>query len=163
MILGEHVTLEAGTGAVHTAPDHGVDDFQVSRHYGLELLDNVDDNGLFRQRVELFGGEHVMKVDDHLLEELRTRGRLVYSEKYQHSYPFCWRTKTPIIFRATPQWFISMDDKSLRDGHDGCDHGRALDSGVGPVTHRRHDRQPAGLVHLAATLLGGAHSAVPAP
>ncbi len=115
LILGEHVTLEAGTGAVHTAPDHGVDDFQVSRHYGLELLDNVDDNGLFRQRVELFGGEHVMKVDDHLLEELRTRGRLVYSEKYQHSYPFCWRTKTPIIFRATPQWFISMDDKSLRD------------------------------------------------
>ena len=116
MVLGEHVTLEAGTGLVHTAPDHGVDDFEVARRYGLELLDNVDDNGVFRQRVPLFGGEHVMKVDEHLLEELTSRGRLLHRESYQHSYPYCWRTKTPIIFRATPQWFISMDEKGLRQG-----------------------------------------------
>jgi len=114
VMLGEHVTLEAGTGAVHTAPDHGVDDFNVGRHYGLELLEAVDDNGFFRERVELFGGEHVMKVDEHMLAVLREHGALVKSADYPHSYPHCWRTKTPIIYRATPQWFISMDQQGLR-------------------------------------------------
>ncbi len=114
VMLGEHVTTEAGTGAVHTAPDHGVDDFNVGRQYGLELLESVDDNGYFRERVELFAGEHVMKVDAHMLEVLREHGALVKAAKYEHSYPHCWRTKTPIIYRATPQWFISMDQKGLR-------------------------------------------------
>ncbi|MEM6986810.1 MAG: class I tRNA ligase family protein, partial [Pseudomonadota bacterium] len=114
MMLGEHVTLEAGTGAVHTAPDHGVDDFNVACQYGIELLDPVDDNGFFRGRVELFGGEHVMKIDEHMLDVLREHGALVKSEDYPHSYPHCWRTKTPIIYRATPQWFISMDQQGLR-------------------------------------------------
>ncbi|MEM7376156.1 MAG: isoleucine--tRNA ligase [Pseudomonadota bacterium] len=115
IMLGEHVTLEAGTGAVHTAPDHGVDDFNVAREYGLELLEPVDDNGFFKERVELFGGEHVMKVDAHMLEVLRENKALVKAEDYPHSYPHCWRTKTPIIYRATPQWFISMDQQGLRD------------------------------------------------
>ncbi|MEM9604106.1 MAG: isoleucine--tRNA ligase [Pseudomonadota bacterium] len=115
IMLGEHVTLEAGTGAVHTAPDHGVDDFNVAREYGLELLEPVDDNGFFKSRVELFGGEHVMKVDAHMLEVLREHKALVKAEDYPHSYPHCWRTKTPIIYRATPQWFISMDQQGLRD------------------------------------------------
>ena len=114
MVLGDHVTTEAGTGCVHTAPDHGVDDFYLGNRYALELLDSVDDNGVFRADVELFAGEHVMKVDDHLLQELKSHGALVHSEKIQHSYPFCWRTKTPIIFRATPQWFISMEANKLR-------------------------------------------------
>lgn len=114
MILGDYVTTEAGTGVVHTAPDHGVDDFYAARAHGLGLLDNVDDNGLFRAHVDLFAGEHVMKVDKHMIEELEQRGRLVLSAKYDHSYPYCWRTKTPIIYRATPQWFISMDEKGLR-------------------------------------------------
>ena len=114
MILGEHVTTEAGTGVVHTAPDHGVEDFDAARAHGLGLLDLVDDDGVFRANVELFGGEHVMKVDAHMLEELESRGRLVKHVKYEHSYPYCWRTKTPIIYRATPQWFIGMDRKGLR-------------------------------------------------
>ncbi len=114
IILGDYVTTEAGTGAVHTAPDHGVDDFYAAKKAGLELLDYVNDHGVFRDHVELFAGEHVIKVDKHMLEELESRGRLVKSEKYQHSYPFCWRTKTPIIYRATPQWFIGMETKGLR-------------------------------------------------
>jgi len=115
LINGEYVTLEAGTGVVHTAPDHGVDDFNSAKKAGLGLLDYVDDNGLFREHVELFGGEHVMKVDQHMSDELTARGRLVLAVKYEHSYPYCWRTKTPIIFRATPQWFVSMDKQALRE------------------------------------------------
>lgn len=114
ILLGEHVTLEAGTGAVHTAPDHGVDDFNVGRSYGLGLLDPVDDNGYFRENVALFAGEHVMKVDEHMLDVLHEAGGLVKAKSYEHSYPHCWRTKTPIIYRATPQWFISMDQRGLR-------------------------------------------------
>lgn len=114
MILGDHVTTDAGTGVVHTAPDHGVEDFDAARANGIGLLDLVDDNGVFRAGVELFGGEHVMKVDAHMIEELESRGRLAKHEKYHHSYPYCWRTKTPIIYRATPQWFIGMDVEGLR-------------------------------------------------
>jgi len=114
MMLGDHVTTEAGTGCVHTAPDHGVDDFYIGQRYDLGLLNYVDDNGVYTQKVPVFAGEHVMKVDEHLIDELRQHGALVRVEKYQHQYPFCWRTKTPIIFRATPQWFISMDEKNLR-------------------------------------------------
>jgi len=114
LVTGDHVTTESGTGCVHTAPDHGVDDFYVGKRYNLELLDNVDDNGLFRKHVEIFAGQHVVKVDKPLLEELSRSNMLVRVNKYEHSYPFCWRTKTPIIFRATPQWFISMEKKELR-------------------------------------------------
>ena len=113
VVLGDHVTLEAGTGCVHTAPDHGEDDFRVGQRYGLEILDYVDDSGLFRERVELFAGEHVYKVDDSVLQVLRERNRLLSASQFSHSYPHCWRTKTPLIFRATPQWFISMNQKGL--------------------------------------------------
>ena len=114
VILGDYVTTDAGTGAVHTAPDHGVDDFYAAKKAGLDLLDYVNDHGVFREHVGLFAGEHVMKVDKHMVEELESRGQLVKSEKYQHSYPYCWRTKTPIIYRATPQWFIGMETQGLR-------------------------------------------------
>ena len=114
LIFGEHVTTDAGTGVVHTAPDHGVEDFEAARAHDLGLLDLVDDDGFFRPNVELFGGEHVMKVDAHMIEALQSRGRLVKHARYDHSYPYCWRTKTPIIYRATPQWFISMEREGLR-------------------------------------------------
>ncbi|MBX2880874.1 MAG: isoleucine--tRNA ligase [Granulosicoccus sp.] len=114
IILGDYVTTDVGTGAVHTAPDHGVDDFYAAQKHDLGLLDYVDENGLFRDHVPMFAGEHVMKVDKHIIEELQSRGRLVKHEPYDHSYPYCWRTKTPIIYRATPQWFIGMDIKGLR-------------------------------------------------
>jgi isoleucyl-tRNA synthetase len=114
LVVGDYVTTETGTGCVHTAPDHGVDDFYTGKRYNLELLDPVNDNGVFRNNVELFAGEHVSKVDAHMLEALTEAGKLVHSDKIRHSYPHCWRTKTPIIFRATPQWFVSMDKNDLR-------------------------------------------------
>ncbi len=114
LVVGDYVTTETGTGCVHTAPDHGVDDFYTGKRYNLELLDPVNDNGVFRDSVEVFGGEHVSKVDNLIIEALTDAGKLIHAEKYRHSYPHCWRTKTFIIFRATPQWFISMDNLDLR-------------------------------------------------
>lgn len=115
VILGSHVTLEAGTGCVHTAPDHGADDFVVARAYGLGTLNYIDDHGNFRDFVELFAGDHVYKVDEKIVALLQEKGRLLQQGKITHSYPHCWRTKTPLIFRATPQWFISMSQNSLLD------------------------------------------------
>ena len=115
IIIGEHVTTESGTGAVHTAPDHGVDDFEVSARYGIGTLNYLDDHGLYREGVELFAGEHVYKVDEKIVELLRERGRLLADSKIVHSYPHCWRTKTPLIYRTTPQWFISMTAHGLLD------------------------------------------------
>ena len=113
VILGDHVTTDAGTGAVHTAPDHGADDFVVAKRYGIETLNNIDDGGVFRDKVELFAGEHVYKVDEKVVAVLEGNGRLLAQSKLVHSYPHCWRTKTPLIFRATPQWFVSMDKQGL--------------------------------------------------
>ncbi|WLQ14051.1 isoleucine--tRNA ligase [Hahella aquimaris] len=114
-LLGDHVTLDAGTGVVHTAPDHGMEDFAVCNKYGIETVNPLDDRGVYRDNVELFAGEHVYKVDDHVIEVLKERGRLLSHGKITHSYAHCWRTKTPLIYRATPQWFISMDKQGLRD------------------------------------------------
>jgi len=113
LILGEHVTTEAGTGAVHTAPDHGVDDFNVGRNYGLGTLNLVDENGVFTDASGEFAGAHVYKVDEQVIEVLKARGALAAVDKITHSYAHCWRTKTPLIYRATPQWFISMTEQDL--------------------------------------------------
>ena len=115
ILLGDHVTTDAGTGAVHTAPDHGVDDFNVGKKYGLTTLNYVDDHGVYRDTVPLFAGEHVYKVDEKVLAELEQHGKLVQKKVFTHSYPHCWRTKTPLIFRATPQWFVSMSKNGLKD------------------------------------------------
>jgi len=109
VILGEHVTTDAGTGAVHTAPGHGQEDYVVGQRYKLAVDNPVGPDGKFLPETELFAGEHVLKANDHVIEVLKTRGRLVHSEALKHSYPHCWRHKTPIIFRATSQWFIGMD------------------------------------------------------
>ncbi len=113
VILGEHVTTEAGTGAVHTAPDHGVDDFNVGKNYGLGTLNLVDENGVFVDAAGEFAGAHVYKVDEQVLEVLKREKALILETKITHSYAHCWRTKTPLIYRATPQWFISMTEKGL--------------------------------------------------
>lgn len=114
LIVGDHVTLEAGTGAVHTAPGHGQDDFIVGQRYGLEPYNPVGDDGCFLPDTELFAGEHVLNANQHVIEVLKQHNALLHEEKLFHSYPHCWRHKTPIIFRATPQWFISMDKQGLR-------------------------------------------------
>ena len=115
IILGEHVTTDAGTGAVHTAPDHGVDDFNVGRQYGLGTLNLVDENGVFVEAAGEFAGEHVYKVDENIIARLEENKALVAQTTITHSYAHCWRTKTPLIYRATPQWFISMSEKGLMD------------------------------------------------
>lgn len=113
VILGDHVTTDAGTGCVHTAPDHGVDDFNVGKKYGIGTLNIVGGDGIYRDDVEHFAGQHVYKVDDAVLELLIQKGNLFHAAKLTHSYPHCWRTKTPLIYRATPQWFISMKANGL--------------------------------------------------
>ena len=113
LILGEHVTIEAGTGAVHTAPDHGVDDFNVGALYGIGTLNLVDENGVFTSTAGEFAGAHVYKVDEDIIAKLRDVKALVALDKITHSYAHCWRTKTPLIYRATPQWFISMSEQDL--------------------------------------------------
>ncbi|GAB1264620.1 isoleucine--tRNA ligase [Aurantivibrio infirmus] len=115
VILGEHVTTEAGTGCVHTAPDHGMDDFLVGQKYDIGTLNYVDANGIYSDAVELFAGQHVYKVDEPVVEVLRERGNLYHQGKINHSFPHCWRTKTPLIFRATPQWFISLTKNNLAE------------------------------------------------
>jgi len=114
VILGEHVTLEAGTGAVHTAPAHGQEDFTVGLRYGLPVGNPLFDDGTFQPSIQYFAGESVHKVNPHVIEVLKEHNALLASSKFKHSYPHCWRHKTPLIFRATPQWFVSMDKLGLR-------------------------------------------------
>ncbi|WP_242600754.1 isoleucine--tRNA ligase, partial [Erwinia billingiae] len=115
VVLGEHVTLEAGTGAVHTAPGHGPDDYVIGQKYGIETANPVGPDGSFLPGTyPSLDGVNVFKANDMIVEILREKGALLHVEKLLHSYPHCWRHKTPIIFRATPQWFISMDQKGLR-------------------------------------------------
>ena len=120
IICGEHVTIEAGTGLVHTAPAHGIDDYVVGSKYNLPVENPVDEKGRFKKNVPLFAGESVWKSNLLVAEVLDKNNKLLLNEKHQHSYPHCWRHKSPIIFRATHQWFIGMnhkgkDNKSLRD------------------------------------------------
>ena len=115
VILADYVTLDAGTGAVHTAPGHGQDDYQSGLRYGLPLENPVDGRGVYVPSTELLAGLHIKVAEERILEILRDAGRLFCAQKFQHSYPHCWRHKTPLIFRATPQWFISLDQNKLRE------------------------------------------------
>lgn len=114
VVLGEHVTFDAGTGAVHTAPAHGVDDYIIGKQYHLPMDNPVGDDGCFVTGTPLFAGQHVTKVNDFIIEELKSHAALLHLAKVTHSYPHCWRHKTALIFRATPQWFISLDKNHLR-------------------------------------------------
>ncbi|AUR30300.1 isoleucine--tRNA ligase [Morganella morganii] len=114
-ILGDHVTLDAGTGAVHTAPGHGPDDYVIGQKYGLETANPVGPNGCYVSGTyPSLDGVFVLKANDIILDLLKEKGALLHSENISHSYPCCWRHKTPVIFRATPQWFIGMDVNGLR-------------------------------------------------
>jgi isoleucyl-tRNA synthetase len=116
VILAGHVTLEAGTGAVHTAPAHGQEDFVVGQRYGLPVVNPVGPDGRFAPDTELVAGLRVEEANAVIVAALEQRGRLLQQASHPHSYPHCWRHKTPVIFRATSQWFISMDLKGLRAG-----------------------------------------------
>ncbi|MBA2651960.1 MAG: isoleucine--tRNA ligase [Tatlockia sp.] len=114
IILGDHVTTDSGTGAVHTAPAHGPEDYQVGMIYKLPLINPVLANGCFASDIPLFAGLSVLKANDKIIEVLTERKVLLHSETISHSYPHCWRHKTAMIFLATPQWFIAMDKSGLR-------------------------------------------------
>ena len=114
VILGDHVTLEQGTGCVHTAPGHGQEDYMVGQKYGLDTYNPVDDAGIFKPIVEHFAGQFVTKANPNIIKKLEDDGFLVYASEVEHSYPHCWRCHQPIIFRATAQWFIPMDKNGLR-------------------------------------------------
>ena len=112
VIVGDHVTLDAGTGLVHTAPAHGLEDYVIGAQYELPVENPVGPDGKFYEKTPLVGGLSVWKANDTIVAVLKEGGRLLHVEKYQHSYPHCWRHKTPIIFRATSQWFIGMEAKA---------------------------------------------------
>jgi isoleucyl-tRNA synthetase len=114
VILGEHVTLEQGTGLVHTAPGHGQEDYVVGLEYGLPVYSPVDDDGCFTTEYPQQEGINVFDANDAILELLRDRKALLHSEEFTHQYPHCWRCKKAVIFRATPQWFIAVDNNDLR-------------------------------------------------
>ncbi len=144
LMNGEHVTLgeadaeveldvkfeskssaKSGTGCVHTAPGHGADDFYIGKQYGLEIYCPVDNAGVFTAEVEHFAGQYIFKANPKIVELLKESGMLLFTEDYQHRYPHCWRCKNPVIFRATPQWFISMDENAA-DGDRGSLRANAL-------------------------------------
>lgn len=114
VLLGEHVTLDAGTGCVHTAPGHGQEDYELALVEGLDIYNPVDNRGRYIQSLEFFGGMFVFDANAAVMEKLREVGALVGQGSVEHSYPHCWRCKKPIIFRATEQWFISMEKNDLR-------------------------------------------------
>lgn len=113
IVLGDHVTTEAGTGCVHTAPAHGLEDFEMGRRYSLEVYNPVGGNGVYHADTPVFAGQHIFKANDDIIAALAERNVLLCHAPFQHSYPHCWRHKSPIIFRATPQWFISMTGNGL--------------------------------------------------
>ncbi|MBN8761293.1 MAG: isoleucine--tRNA ligase [Thiobacillus sp. 65-69] len=115
VIVGDHVTADAGTGAVHTAPGHGLEDYVAGQRYGLKVDNPVGDDGKFYASVPLVGGLSIWQANPVVIEALESGSTLFAHEKLQHSYPHCWRHKTPIIFRATRQWFIGMDVKGDRE------------------------------------------------
>jgi len=114
-VFETHVTADAGTGCVHTAPGHGYEDFQVGQKYGLPILTPVDAEGRFTAEAGPYAGREVFAANDAIVTDLRDNGRLVHGEKLTHSYPHCWRSKNPLIFRATEQWFLRIDHDGLRE------------------------------------------------
>ena len=114
MVLADYVTADSGTGCVHTAPGHGADDYLTGRRYGLEVLSPVDDDGRFTAEAGRYAGEQVPQVNRRIIADLAADGSLVKEQVLNHSYPHCWRCKEPVMYRATAQWFISMDSLQLR-------------------------------------------------
>ncbi|MGH7906820.1 MAG: isoleucine--tRNA ligase [Candidatus Binataceae bacterium] len=119
LMFGEHVTAESGTGLVHTAPGHGYEDFVIGNAYGLPILTPVDDAGIFTAEAGAYAGRQVFDANPHIVADLQRSGAILCAEMLHHSYPLCWRCHTPLLFRATEQWFLRVDHNELR--------GRALD------------------------------------
>jgi isoleucyl-tRNA synthetase len=169
VFVADYVGLDAGTGIVHSAPAYGVDDFNSCKANGFtndDILSPVQSNGVYAESLPFFGGLHIWKANPVIVEKLQEVGALFSHEKISHSYMHCWRHKTPLIYRATAQWFVGMDLKpnggpSLRElALQGVEP--PVLPGLGPGAPARHDRQPARLVHLAPAQLGRADPLLPA-
>ena len=164
-VLADYVTMDQGTGAVHTAPSHGADDFYTGVKYKLSQDCNVDDGGTSANGLPEYDGETVFKANPKIVELLKSRGVLMHLEKIEHSYPHCWRCHNPVIFRATEQWFIAMEAQARRHrtaapAFARRDQASEMGSSMGRGAHRQHDRDASRLVHLAAARLGRAHRGV---
>jgi isoleucyl-tRNA synthetase len=178
--LADYATAEDGTGIVHSSPAYGIEDFNSCRAHGLAvdaILNPVQGNGVYESGLPLFGGEHIWKANPAIVEALRAAGRLLDSATLVHSYPHCWRHKTPVIYRAAAQWFVRMDEpdastagvfaidpaaKTLRETALDAIDATAFYPENGRARSARHDRAPARLVHQPAAQLGRAAAAVPA-
>src|SRR4051812_46083772 len=144
-VLGDYVTLEAGTGAVHTAPGHGADDFNTGMRYGLEIYAPIGPAGHFLDTVELFGGQRVFDANPNVEAALKERGKLWHREAFAHTYPHCWRCHNPVIFLATSQWFIALDKQGASGSGLGASTLReaaidAVDNKVRWIPAWGHDR-----------------------
>ncbi len=115
MVLADYVTMDVGTGCVHTAPGHGADDYQTGLRYGLEVLSPVDDHGRYTAEAGPYEGKQIPEVNDQIIGDMQKSGALIHRNDIRHSYPHCWRCKKPVMYRATPQWFISMENTGIRD------------------------------------------------
>ena len=164
ILLGDFVTLDQGTGCVHIAPGHGMEDYLLVLEHNakaspgerLEILAPVDNGGRFTSIVKEFAGQHVLKANPKIVEYLQANGRLLGHGSLSHSYPHCWRCKSPVIFRATEQWFVSMETNDLRkETLAEIDRVRWIPS-YGRDRIFGHDRKPAGLVSLASACVGRA-------
>ena len=115
MVLADYVTIDAGTGCVHTAPGHGADDYQTGLRYGLDIFSPVDNRGMYTAEAGPYAGRQVPAVNAQIIEDMEKSGALIKQDAIRHSYPHCWRCKKPVMYRATPQWFIAMDKSGIRD------------------------------------------------
>ncbi len=158
IICGDHVTLEAGTGLVHTAPAHGLDDYFIGQKYNLPTDNPVGDDGKFAANMPLVGGLFVWKANDVVITALQSSGHLLHIEKMLHSYPHCWRHKTPIIFRSTPQWFIGMDNR----GQITEDRGQNQSLAINDLVQERREHGMARSRHDVPSLRELANQAVEA-
>ena len=114
LLPADYVTIDAGSGLVHTAPTHGEDDFSLGKKFNLEMPDIIDGAGIYRTHIPLFAGKHIFKVAPDMSVALKNRDALLFETKLEHSYPHSWRSKKPVIFRTTSQWFINIDDSGIR-------------------------------------------------
>ena len=154
LMYAEHVTADAGTGLVHTAPGHGYEDFVVGKAYGLTPFVPVDGGGVFTADGGEWVGQNVFKANRSIVEKLRTVGALLHAQNISHSYPHCWRCHNPLIFLATEQWFVSIDHNGLRAKViDAIDNVKWY-PGMVARSDSQHDGDAPRLVHLAPARVG---------
>ena len=155
VICGEHVTLDQGTGCVHTAPGHGVEDFEIGKAYGLPVISPLDDKGVFTQEGGRYEGLFCYDANPVIIKDLFDLNMMLKADRISHQYPHCWRCKEPIVFRATEQWFASIE-AFRQDILNSIDNVRWIPGwGRDRIYHMIADR---GLVHFPTAYLGGTYT-----